>query len=275
MYEWIEAGLDYLSCTLPVAAPSADMWAFRCQKAIEDIAMDGHELQERSMNGYRGLSAGNCFIGSREDSYFLNLTGGYADSHFEAVWRADLHCSRIDLQLTAKTLVTRADIAQGAYRDATTHNDTLPPQKRRKLYVIVGSDGGDTLYVGAPSSEQRGRIYNKAIQSGLPRYMGCWRWEVVLRNELATEYIRALRSASMSRDEYVLASVCKWYAERGVQTAVLCASSNVVLPRQRATRTDVERKLEWLEHQVRPTIAFLCELGFRDTIIELMGLGAT
>lgn len=36
--------------------------------------------------------------------------------------------------------------------------------------------------------------------------------------------------------------------------------------------TDVERKLQWVERQVSPTIKYLCELGFRDRIVELLGL---
>lgn len=273
-YEWIEAGLDYLSCSLALSAPGTDFWAFNCGKILEEIGMDGHKMEERQMNGYRGVSAGNCFIGARDDGYFLNLTGGYADLFFDRIHRPDLHYSRVDVQITVKMTEMSDNVAKGAYRDATAHNNSLSQARRRKLYIIVGSDGGDTLYIGSPHSEQRGRIYNKAVQSGLDRYLGTWRWEVVFRNDLASSFVRTLNDVAMPRDEYCLAAVCKWYADRGVSTTDLRAGSNVVLPRQRSARTDVERKLKWLEEQVKPTIGYLCELGFRDTLLVLLGLGS-
>lgn len=270
--EWIESGYDYLSGSLPLDANGAELWAFKCRKVVETIARDGHEIRERSMNGYDGISAGNCFVGVRSDGYFINLTGGYADQYIEQVDRPDLHYSRVDIQTTVKFHVKQDDIAQKAYANASYHNNGLPSARQRKLYIIIGSDGGDTLYIGAPSSDQRGRIYNKAVQSGLDRYLGCWRYEVVLRNDLARACVQSQRNAPMSRYEYLLAYLCEWYDERGVGTSHLCAVGNVVIPRQRASRTDVERKLKWLEEQVKPSIVYLCELGFRDTLLVLLGL---
>ena len=273
MIEWIEVGIDYLSMTLDRSAYHIGAWTNRCYRVIEAIGKEGHEVRERSMNGYHGISAGNCFIGDRQDGYFVNLTGEYANRFLDEVYRPDAHYSRVDLQLTVKFNPVTGDIAQKGYASATHHNLTLPKPRQRKLYIIIGSDNGDTLYIGAPSSEQRGRLYNKAIQSGLDRYVGCWRYEVVFRNDLATECLNQCIGSFMPRNEYILAAVCKWYAERGVNTAHLQASSDVALPRQRAVKTDVERKLEWLTEQVKPTIRYLCDLGFRDTLLSLLELG--
>ena len=43
-----------------------------------------------------------------------------------------------------------------------------------------------------------------------------------------------------------------------------------MLPLQRTLPTDVERKLHWLSTQVRPTVEYLCKLGFRDTLLETL-----
>jgi len=39
------------------------------------------------------------------------------------------------------------------------------------------------------------------------------------------------------------------------------------LPLVRTLPTDVETKLRWLDEQVKPTIRYLCGLGFRDTLL--------
>lgn len=270
--EWAEAGIDWLSCTLKPDADKVGEWRARCAWAIEGIAREGHQVVARSMNGYAGASAGNCFIGERPDGYFFNLTGEYANRYFEHTYHPEAHYSRIDAQVTAKYKQPQPDIGKDAYYAAFEHNNRIPSARRRKLYIIIGSDGGDTLYLGAPSSEQRGRMYNKEVQSQVERYRGCWRWEVVFKNDLGTKFAAALASRPSNATGYVLGVVAKWYADRGVIIPGMHDMGAVVLPKQRAVSTDVERKLLWVERQVAPTVKYLLELGFRDTLLELLGL---
>jgi len=42
------------------------------------------------------------------------------------------------------------------------------------------------------------------------------------------------------------------------------------MPLIRTLPTDVEAKLRWLEYQVAPTVKYLCELGFRDTLLSTL-----
>lgn len=270
--EWAEAGIDWLSCSLPLDAPSVQRWRADCTWTIESISREGHQVVPRSMNGYHGVSCGNCFIGEREDGYWFNLTGEYANRFFQHTYHPNAHYSRIDAQITVKYTEPRPDIGKDSYYAASYHNDRTPIARRRKLYIIIGSDGGDTLYIGAPSSDQRGRMYNKAVQSQLERYTGCWRWEVVFKNDLATEYANKLAGQPERASQHVFGTVAAWYGDRGVIIPGIGDMGAVILPKQRAVATDVERKLQWVERQVAPTIKYLCELGFRDTLLALMGL---
>jgi DNA relaxase NicK len=45
-----------------------------------------------------------------------------------------------------------------------------------------------------------------------------------------------------------------------------------VLPKVRTLPTDVERKIEWLRTQVRPTVQYLTELGFESILLEALGI---
>lgn len=270
--EWAEAGIDWLSCSLKLDAPNVQQWRSACTWAIESISREGHQVIPRSMNGYHGVSVGNCFIGEREDGYWFNLTGEYANRFFHHTYHPNAHYSRIDAQITVKYVEARPDIGKDTYYAAHHFNDRLPSARRRKLFIIIGSDGGDTCYIGAPTSDQRGRMYNKAVQSQLERYKGCWRWEVVFKNELSTRYASDLARQPTGASQHVFGTVSTWYADRGCVIPGIGDMGAVILPKQRAVATDVERKLQWVERQVTPTIRYLCELGFRDTLLVLLGL---
>jgi len=265
--EGIQSGIDWLSNTAPLGEPNGTQWKHNSIRALEQIAKGGNVVQWRKLQGYEGVSAGNCFFGERDDGALLQLTGEYANAHFSACFNRNGRVPRIDLQFTAKFATMPASIAKKGYSDAKRSNDDLPDGRKRKLYIIVGSDGGDTLYIGAPSSDQRGRLYNKAVQSELPTYTRSWRYEVVFRNELAYNIAARLPSDGNERAEYVLAVVCAWYEARGVDCGIYYTGTRPPLPLQRALPTDVERKLRWIKEQVAPTVRYLNELGFRDTLL--------
>jgi hypothetical protein len=161
-------------------------------------------------------------------------------------------------------------VAKEAYRNATFENKSLPTGRRRKLWIIIGSDGGDTFYLGSPTSEQRARIYNKEVQSEDIQYTRCWRYEVVFRNDLSKQYATSYRQEGLSRPKFILQSVSKWFRVRGVDIHGLSSFNGVILPIERTRPTDIEAKLRWLDTQVKPTIAYLIAEGYRDTLLALL-----
>src|SRR3982750_3078630 len=161
MYEEIRSGIDWLSITLTKDKPNASWWHHCLFMHITGLRTLGYDLKERSMLGYQGWACGNCFIGEREDDYFCQMTGYHANEAFELAYRDDAHVSRIDVQVTVKYAVMDYNVAREAYDASMASNELLPSKRRRKIYIICGSDGGDTLYVGAASSETRVRLYNK------------------------------------------------------------------------------------------------------------------
>lgn len=265
--EELQSGIDWLTLTLPRSARHVSAWKRSCLNAIERISAVGYPVELRKLLGYEGVSSGNCFFGEREDGFICQLTGNHANDHFDAVWRDDCNVPRIDLQFTAKFEQMPSNIAKKGYHDATLANSELSSGRRRKLYIIIGSDGGDTLYIGAPSSNQRGRLYNKAVQSELPEHTRSWRYEVVFRNELARNCAGAIPSDAKLRAEYVVAIVSAWYEVRGINTSLFYSGTTPALPLQRALPTDIERKLQWIRTQVAPTIRYLNEIGFRDILL--------
>lgn len=272
--ESITAGIDWVSCTLPTTGITTDIWVERGLAVLDKIADGGYDIQPRTMQGYYGCSAGNCFVGSREDGHFIQLTGYHANDHFSDIYRPDLHISRIDVQKTVKLTTMDYGIAVEAYNGAAISNEALPVKRRRKLVIITGSDGGDTLYIGAPSSEQRGRIYNKEVQSEDILFTRCWRYETVYRNELATQLAACCPLRADTRAEWATGIVDQWFRARGV--SCLGQQDNgacVALPIAKTLPSEVERRLWWVEHQVAPTVRWLTERGYGERIRVNLGFG--
>src|SRR5688572_5507721 len=140
--EAIYAGIDWITVTLPNDAVNNAEWRNKGIKALETIAAEGNVIKPRGMLGYYGVSAGNCFVGQRENDSMMQLTGFQADRFFDSIYRSDAHFSRVDIQVTVKTVERHDNVAKEAYQDATTDNNGLPVARRRKLALIVGSDGG-------------------------------------------------------------------------------------------------------------------------------------
>lgn len=268
--EWIRPGIDWISCSFNKEEYAATAFHRVACSLVEDLSRQGNEVKERSMLGYCGYSAGPLFIGENDRGYYLQISGKAADQYYEQIDVFNPHYSRIDVQVTVKFVKYRDNIAKDAYNAATSETQPVHSGRRPKAYIIIGSDGGDTFYLGAPSSSQRSRIYNKERQSELPDYRNCWRYEVMFRDELSRQWANEYRSALDTRAGYCAATVAEWLTTRGICVPFDKYRELLILPRIRINKTDIERKLEWLEKQVKPTTKYLCEMGFRDILMELL-----
>lgn len=270
--EQVTAGIDWLTMTVASTVDAEMAWYMKGLHLLSEISDQGYEHKPRAMLGYYGYSCGNCFVGERVGSIMMQFTGHHADTAFHKVYRPDAHISRIDLQVTVKYIDMPKDTARKAYNDADAVNRKLPVHRRRKLYIIMGSDGGDTLYIGSPKSEQRGRLYNKEVQSEVPDFIRTWRYELVLRNDYATAIASNLGRADFNPTTGIAGIVSKWYSDRGILCAHFFSGEAEILPIMRTLPTDIESKLRWIATQVRPTVKLLIERGLTDELSEALGL---
>lgn len=268
----LSAGPDWLTLTLPIDAPHAALWHVGNIGIIKTIASGGYPEEPRSIYGYDGIGAGGSFAGETRGRYMVILSGERASTHFDAVYRSDANVPRIDIQATAKYDLMPHDIAQRSYDYADAHNRRLPEHRRRKLYILMGSDGGDTLYLGSPSSEARGRIYNKEKQSKDTNFANSWRYEISFKNDAAKRLAAVIATQDDARSEYCAAYVRNWYGERGIPCAYDIDRSEVVLPPTKRAKPTLRRRLEWLYSQVAPTVRWLREEGYTEEAIAALGL---
>lgn len=272
MIEVLTSGVDWITATLVKGAILDQEWVHKGLLCIDKVVEDGYELEYSKLNGYEGVKAGGCFVGTREDGHMVQMSGMYAHRFFDEVYRYDAHISRLDVQTTVKYKVMPKRIAKEAYKHAIAENETIPVGRRRKIYIIVGSDGGDTCYIGSSSSEQRGRIYNKEVQSEDIAYARTWRYEAMLRNEVATAVSRSIKEKNTTRAQFCADWTAIWFEKRGVPVPWIYDETLIPVQPIKTLPTDLERKLNWLAHQVRPTVAYLVDKLGRDAILTVLGL---
>lgn len=267
-----EVGIDWLTATIERSSSEWNYVVGKAERELMQHKSEGNQLKEGAMYGYSGFRAGANFLGHKDDRTLMQFTSGRAALAFERTYSEALHYSRLDIQATVRYDNNYQDIANYAYTKAEAANSELPPARRRKLQIIENNDGGSTCYVGSRLSEQFARIYNKDVESGLEHYKNCWRFEIVLRNELATNAAKSFFWLDEKREQAMLRYIHDWLAMRGITNTYPQPEQVAVIPTVTVTKSDNQRKLEWLASQVAPTVRHLLKAGLGDRMLLALGL---
>jgi len=271
--EQVRAGLDWLSLTLDISAKDGQDWAAECIAIIGEIAEEGHAVGTFGLNGYKGVMSGGSFYGKRDDGWYMQLSGANAQAHYRRIMRPDVQCARLDLAVTVQFRVMPKGLGDTLYQEAAKSAQTLSSGRARKIWIMSGTDGGFTLYIGSPRSDQRGRVYNKEVQSDTPEFARCWRYEVVLRNALADQQYASICAVHEIYAPLIVSSVVsEWYNVRGVATPWQTEHYNAVLPVIKKNPSDATRKLLWLEKQVKPAVKWLKEHGYEAEVFAALDI---
>jgi len=264
----VYCGVDWISGTLGREEIDNQTWVYDCLHALEEVALLGNTYKRRSMLGFDGWESGGCFVGSNEKMHYAQFAGKYANDAFHMLDHPKVHISRIDLQITVQYDIELIKEGRYQYARAIHHNKSLPEHRRRKIHLYAGSDGADTVYLGSPSSDTRGRVYNKAKQSNDATYERAWRYEIVYRNERAGGMFRRVVDAGNKITAIILSEVYNWYAERGVEVLDVGIERTNTVSLPKPPKSDVEKKLRWIKTQVVPTIRKLAEMGYAEELME-------
>jgi len=266
----VYCGVDWISGTLGRDEIDNQTWLYDCLHALEDVAQLGNTYKRRSMLGFDGWESGGCFVGSNETMHYAQFAGKYANDAFHMLEHPKVHISRIDLQITVQYDIELVKEGRYQYARAIHHNKGLLQHRRRTIHLYAGSDGADTVYLGSPSSDTRGRLYNKAKQSNDAAYERSWRYEVVYRNERAGSMFGRVVNAGDKTTTVILSEVFNWYAERGVEILDVGVERSNTVSLPKPPRSDVEKKLRWIKTQVVPTIRKLAEMGYAEELMEVI-----
>lgn len=269
----VEAGVDYLAMTVRSTAHEYESWAASARDAIGLLAQHGNVPRVGNFRAYDGVWCGGGFVGEKPDEGFLSVPGSWASRVWPQTYHRDAHYSRLDLQVTVRYPDFDKELSKKCYQWANALNEDRPLKQRRKLKLIEDSDGGSTLYIGSRKSLHFCRLYNKMAASDDPAYENCWRFEVELHNDAASNASTYLYEGARSQPRACASTVWHYFTERGILAPWARESEeNAVLP-VKAPRTDIERKLAWLTEQVSPSVALLLEHLPATMVLEALGIG--
>jgi DNA relaxase NicK len=176
----------------------------------------------------------------------------------------------LDIAFTFRLQTYLPELARSYYgKGSSSHGGAFRPRQRR---FFSNQQGGETLYIGSVSSDGMLRLYDKQEeQKGQGLYERCWRLEFQTRREKARVLWTTLNSSEDR--ERTARGILKSECEReGILGFVDWDSSAVKLAAPDRPAQYLERRLEWLERQVRPTVRELTQEGYAPAVLRSLGL---
>jgi hypothetical protein len=224
--------------------------------------------EDRLMQYYGFRGNNGVFVGQSDDRIMVWSSGKYA--HYVArTIKTDItdgySVARMDLQITMTAL------------DADYMIEYIQPSKVYKCTKIKNlHEKGTTLYVGAPTSRVRLRIYNKTAESGItPESGGEYvRFELQCRDQYADKAFVAVRN-NMARSFYLmmLKRMIDSYTYKLVEGAIRSADEELFTDDFPTGKDDpIARKKRWLEQSVLPALRRLLleDKDYVDNFVKLL-----
>lgn len=272
--ERVTSGLDWISASYSADAIDYELIIDRWQQLLIEQVESDYKAQPAYLNGYQGARTRYLFFGTRDDGCHIQVTSGMADELFPAIWRDGVHFSRIDMQTTIKYDKEIPDEAAKIYSNINRRNRDLPANKRITSRYFTSNRGGSTVYIGSGKSRQYGRIYDKYAESGEERYRHAWRYEIVLKDNLATHIAQKTPFSHDRRAQTAINYTYEWFRARGIRIRALSNVEWVSIDTPEIPPSDAASKLKWLETQVAPSVRWLTERGYRDSVLAALGLSS-
>lgn len=268
----LEAAIDWLTATWKRDNRFSTDHVEACLQFEQALFNDGNTQELTTWQGYVGRKTGKFFIGEREDGYICKVSGSAAHAAFTAIYRPDMHVSRLDVQVTVWAGANSLDLGLNALQDARLAKIGGKVKNPVTITHYEDDSGGFTLYLGKRLSKAYARLYNKEAESGDMYYEGAWRYEVELHNQTASNTATELLFGLFPVEEAIVSAVWQYFRSKGVTPAfnTNAAGFSIVLPRR--DETGIERSIRWLAEQVRPTVARLNEMGYTSSVLEALGL---
>lgn len=263
----LESRLDWLTATVKpgnkqqVVKGRVESWMARREA-------DGYPRHKFVTPFYQGERVNGIAIGLREDDAMITLSGPQASEHGAMVITWADTVSRLDAQITVQEPDLSKDWA--GYVDAVAGQSNLVKSKAIKTRLIRQRPNGVTSYIGSPGADRMLRCYDKHAESDGDYPPGAWRFEVQWRHNRATNAAYALLNRGISPLS-CLESICSAYLSYGVSLPVHCLppgwrDANI------RSRTDNQRRLDWLHTSIAPVVGKLIDAEGVDTVLGALGL---
>lgn len=266
--EMIDYGVDWLTVTARTKSSRAKLNRLS-QSILRSEMESGNECRPWGFAGYEGVKCGSMQYGERFDSGCARLSSGVAFDHWLDAYHAGDHVSRVDLQATLKMDQDPQRTIARVYGQGVRFN--RKKNRHATVSILRSTNGTATVYFGRRQSDRFGRCYDKGRESKLDVFRDCVRFELEAKGNLSHPLTAAIARAHRP----ILAAaeeVRGYFRSRGIH-----------LERPRAThypsriprrRSDVERRLEWIRKQVRPSVLFLLDHCDSELVYNALGVSS-
>lgn len=264
--QFVSVGVDYLTCTFQ-GKKEAKYGATKAFDLLETEMGRGNFRKPWAMSGFNGFAAGSVQVGEREGDVLVRISSHVAADHWRDIAERATNCSRIDYQVTTRNGRDPARRIKSHWKEARKFKQA--GKSKAAVAAFFGDGICPTLYLGRRVSNRFGRIYDKEKESGDDRWNGCVRYEVEFKNEAAHSMMCTLL-AQPDPALSVAANCLQMFQDRGIHlTWFLQGVGNYSCI---APPNDVMRRLQWLQTQVKPSVALLFSLGLGPEVEKVLGL---
>lgn len=265
--ETVCAGIDYITASCN-SNPGYDLLSEYAARWLVAETDRGNAMTHWYSMGYEGRTAGSVQIASNGPTLLVRLSGAVAYEHWTTVVKYATNVSRLDVQSTVRLQHPPATFAEMCESQALRFEEKH--KQGRQVELRRNSKTGKTLYVGSVKSDRRIRVYDKGSESKLPELIDCWRAEVQFNKSLAwtmTNRLKEWQCPSTFAQRVVVDSLKK----TGIRwKPVLARPESLRMPAP--PRSTLQKKLTWLEVQVRPTVRSLLSHYSQLDIMVALGL---
>jgi DNA relaxase NicK len=270
----VDVGYDYLTCTDKKRAGASSLYEVGLLLLGKQEAKGNKESKWRGL-GYHGKRSGGVAVGVGQQGCILRLSGAAASAHTAESIPHATNVSRIDLQITCFDTIQQAERAHLAY-----HSMLEAPRRRGRppsANLRLNSEGGQTLYVGARTSDRVGRYYDYGVAHKIAQAGAYWRLEVEYKRQEALHLAKLSAEAKLD-DALIAAFVVDYFVNRGIPAPANMEDLAAVIDGHRATLnkaevSDADKALQWLFQSVRGSVQRLVQSGRLADVISALGLG--
>jgi hypothetical protein len=264
------AGIDALTFTLRSGSDESKWVAEMYDKYIQQDVASGNDLKNSGHSRYEGVRSKHMFMGTDGKHDLYETKSGYADEVANELKAqgVKVHATRMDWAVTYPMRGDRetyCDELRRVVREAVK----LPKQRIPGHSVLHENiNDGNTLYIQSSDKQLVHRTYNKDVQDPGMYPKDAYRHEIqqrAPRSERAWEKFLDSPSSQWLARSYVMGFLLQY----GIQEEWM-ADTEPCPPPSKATRSDTERRLQWLENSVMPVYEKLLGAGVRQAALVTM-----
>jgi len=260
--------IDWLTCTTQnerIGLDWFDIWLSIARENSLEFS------KTWTWKGYEGSQTEGARWGRGQAGFILVVSGYRAHAVWPKIDPTVSRLTRVDLAVTLKLETAAPGLCKA-------HFQALDEEEQQRKYAYIeNSDGGETLYVGRRSSDHYGRVYDKgAEQGGAPG--GTYRYEVILKKPFATGLMKHLKILSGHPRglelamEHARTFIWDWFDAREVTPVFKRGERAKEILKTEYALSTPEKRLQWLSHQVAPTVQKLMASGRSAETIKALAL---